>query len=95
MGKGLGFLWWQAAAVEDLFCGLKLGDQGEDFDFGPPALPVPRCWLLGMFSPTLSAAKNQKATPRSIECVCLMATAFCCVATAYTTWSKTKKSRRS
>ncbi len=34
MGKGLGFLWWQADAVEDLFCGLKLGDKGEDFDFG-------------------------------------------------------------
>ena len=34
MGKGLGFLWWQADAVEDLFCGLKLGNKGEDFDFG-------------------------------------------------------------
>ena len=47
-----------------------------------------------MFSPTLSAARNRKATPRSIECVCSMVIAFCFVATAYTTWSKTKKSRR-
>ncbi len=44
-----------------------------------------------MFSPTLSAAPNRKATLRSIVCVCSMATAFCCVATAYTTWSKTRK----
>jgi hypothetical protein len=35
MGKGVGFLWWQADAVEDRLCGLKLGDKGEDSDFSP------------------------------------------------------------